>query len=379
MLDDPERPMHDAGFTALHLRMEKRVISKPSAECIPVTIRALKDSAATAEQGLTAIFLPGDAGGLESAHAAAGQLPGQALQHKGIHEILNLTDDLMLTRMDVHHIPEEAHLQRFALQFDGWLFLHFRLDGLSREASPKGDTATLGRHSFILSASRHGQPSTREVLGDSWRTVGIVCQPSFVTRELQLRNEELPAELQRFQAGEDKVDFWYAGEMTNEMARVANALLHPSVSSGVRSIYLRAKVVELVCLAMDRLQRAQPVLGPSVRLGRHDIACLKEARTILEHSRVAPSLDGLARRVGLNRSKLAAGFKQVYGSTIAAYHRELRLEEAFQALKCRSATIGRVADEAGYSDAGSFTKAFKARYSILPSEVIADTVGIHAK
>lgn len=378
MLDAPKRAMHDAIFTAVHMRMEKPAISKLSAECIPVTIRELKDCAATAEQGLATVLLPGDAGGLELHHVAAGQLASGELQHQGIHEILNLTDDLMLTRMDVHRVPEEAHFQRFALQFDGWLFLHFRLDGLSREGAPNGDTATLGRHSFILSASRHGQPSTREVLGDSWRTVGIVCQPSFVARELQLRNEEMPAELQRFQAGEDKVDFWYAGEMTNEMAGVANSLLHPRVSSGVRPIYLRAKVVELVCLAMDRLQRAQPALNHSVRLGRHDIVCLKEARTIVEHSRVAPSLDALARRVGLNRSKLAAGFKQVYGLTIGGYHRELRLEEAFKALKCRSATIGRVADEAGYSDAGSFTKAFKARYSILPSEVIADTVGIDA-
>lgn len=347
----------------------------PADELIPVTIEDLQASAEASARGLATIFLPGgDAAQVESDALASGELV-----HDGTSEILSLTDDLMLTRMDVRRIPESAHQQRYALQYDGWLFLHFRLDGLSREAAPGGDTATLGRNSFILSASRHGQPSTREVLGDSWRTVGIVCQPSFVARELQLRDEEMPEALQRFQAGEDNIDFWWAGEMTNEMAGVANSLLHPSVSSSVRPIYLRAKAVELVCLAMDRLQQSRPSINPTLRLGQYDIACLNEAREILENSLSAPTLEALARKVGLNRNKLAAGFKHVYGMTIGGYHRDLRLEQAYQALKSRSASIGRVAEEAGYSDAGSFTKAFKTRYGMLPSEVIPDSVGDSTK
>ncbi len=361
-------PAHDASFVLIENMATRH--QRENAASIPVTIRELQASAEAAADGLATIYLPGG----DPTRVPQEQIVSGELAHDGTQEILSLTEDLMLTRMDVRHIPETAHENCYSLQYDGWLFLHFRLDGLSREASPSGDTAMLGRNSFILSASRHGQATTREVLGDSWRTVGIVCQPSFVARELQLRDEVMPEELRRFQAGEDNVDFWYAGEMTNEMSSVANALLHPSVSGSVQQIYLRAKVVELVCLAMDRLQCTRPSVSPTLRLGQYDVACLNRARELLEASPTTPSLGELARQVGLNRSKLAAGFKHVFGMTIGAYHRELRLQLALQALKSRSAPIGRVAEDAGYSDPGSFTKAFKARFDMLPSEVIPEDV-----
>ena len=93
------------------------------------------------------------------------------------------------------------------------------------------------------------------------------------------------------------------------------------------------------------------------------------AREILDGSRRAPTLDELARRVGVNRNKLAVGFKHVFGMTVGAYHREQRLERAYDMLRNPDISIGRVADEAGYRDAGSFTKAFKNRYGVLPSEL----------
>ena len=61
---------------------------------------------------------------------------------------------------------------------------------------------------------------TREILGANWRTVGIACKPSFLTRELSTPGQKLPEDVRRFQAGDPDIAFWYAGEITHEMSHV---------------------------------------------------------------------------------------------------------------------------------------------------------------
>jgi AraC-like DNA-binding protein len=79
------------------------------------------------------------------------------------------------------------------------------------------------------------------------------------------------------------------------------------------------------------------------------------------------TLEMVARQVGINRTKLALGFKQVFGVTVGEYLREHRLDLAREALEQQTRSVGEVAAMAGYCDAGSFTKAFRARYGSLPS------------
>jgi len=341
----------------------------PPAARVSLTISDLQATAAASSQGLSPIYLPGEGFKLVKKGSA------EALEFlpRGSQEIVNLADDLMLARSDFQDIPDQAHDQQWELDYRGWLFLHFRLDGLSREAAPDGRITTVGGQSFLLSASMTKSAGTREVLGSCWRTVGIACKPSFLTRELGVSADSLPEEVRRFQAGDPDIAFWYAGELSHDMALVATALLQPAVHSSVRPVYLRAKAVELVCLALDRLRRAEPVVASTLKLTRHDVACLHFARQILDDSRKPPSLDELARRVGINRNKLAMGFKHVFGMTVGAYHREVRLQRAHSSLQDSDMMIGRVADEAGYCDAGSFSKAFKSRYGVLPSDIRPDS------
>lgn len=286
----------------------------------------------------------------------------------GDQEVLALADDLIFARTDVPHIAQAADDRQWSIDYSGWLYLHFRLEGLSREIQPDGEVTDLGGQSFILSVS-NGPSSTREVLGEKWRTVGVACKPSFIRRELKMDPAELPTELARFQAGEADAEFWYAGELSREMFSVAGALMNPRIHDSIRPIYIRAKAVELVCLALDRVRRPQQVLAAPIRLTQHDVRCLHNARDILEESRTAPTLDQLARRVGVNRNKLAMGFKYVFGETVAAFHREHRLEIAREMLRDPDVSVGQVADAAGYRDAGSFSKAFKLRYGMLPSDM----------
>lgn len=337
----------------------------PTVERIKLTMQDLQQQAAAAARGLTTIYLPGQ--GMRE--VAPDSPEAQRVLPGGTQEIVNLTEDLMLTRCDFHDIPDEALEQQWELDYRGWLFLHFRLDGLSREESPDGRVTTLGGHSFLLTTSMTSGAGTRELMGNNWKTVGIACKPSFLAREIHVADDDLPEEVRRFQSGDADTTLWFAGDMSADMTAVATAIMQPSVHPSVRPVYLRAKTVELVCLAIDRLRQPEPLVASAVRLSRHDVDCLHSARQILDETHKPPSLDHLARKVGLNRNKLAMGFKHVFGMTVGEYHRELRLQRAYAKLQAADLQVSRIADEAGYRDAGSFSKVFKQRFGVLPSEV----------
>lgn len=132
--------------------MSDRVDDKPSKK-IPLTIGDLRATAQAGERGLSTVYLPGE--GFKTVDADSQEL--LRFLPKGSQKIVNLAEDMMLARSEFHDIPEEAQGQQWHLDFHGWLFLHFRLEGVSREIRPDGRVTTLGGHSFLLSASQ-GRP-----------------------------------------------------------------------------------------------------------------------------------------------------------------------------------------------------------------------------
>jgi AraC family transcriptional activator of pyochelin receptor len=288
----------------------------------------------------------------------------------GLSELLNLSDDLLLIRSDFQaEGPRTGAASQWRIDARGWLYLHFRLDGLTCDLTPDGRRHTLGGGSFFLATSPQPQTLVREVLSDHWRVVTVAFRPSFADRDLRAPDAALPQELRRFQSGDAEAEFFYASQLTLDMSSAVRSLLAPAIQAPVRPIYLRAKVVELVCLAIEQLQMPAPAAQAPLKLSYRDTRALEEARKVLDSCTEPVSLDQLARRVGLNRRKLALGFKMLFGATVGEYHRDVRLETAYRMLGSATASVGYAAAVAGYSDVGSFGKAFRARYGCLPSDV----------
>lgn len=285
----------------------------------------------------------------------------------GLQRIDALSEDLVLVRTDFDRFSPT----RINLEVRGCLYLHFRLEGLSDEVIPGAGRRRLDRESFILSATSRPGLWVRDVLGNAWRTVGIVCRPpALAQQELRWLGENLPEHLRRFGTGEE-VEFAFIGELTAEMRAAVQSLMHATMPPEIRDTYLRAKVVELMCLALARVRgtsEADTAAGVAVRLSARDIAAIRSARRSLLASSPAPSLGALARDVGINRNKLAFGFKRLFGVTVGEFERGLRLERARTLLQRQDLPIGHIATLVGYEDPGSFSKAFKLEYGMLPSE-----------
>jgi len=82
-----------------------------------------------------------------------------------------------------------------------------------------------------------------------------------------------------------------------------------------------------------------------------------------------PTIPELARHCATNTTRLKSAFKQVYGRTVGAYVRALRLQQANELLKNRDLSIGDVARRVGYAHQGHFGRLFYETFGIHPKDL----------
>ncbi len=80
------------------------------------------------------------------------------------------------------------------------------------------------------------------------------------------------------------------------------------------------------------------------------------------------TIEELSRKYLLNTSTLKSVFKAVYGLPIATYMKQRRIERAAELLRTTGASIADIAQQVGYETQGKFTKAFKERMDMLPTQ-----------
>ncbi len=79
-------------------------------------------------------------------------------------------------------------------------------------------------------------------------------------------------------------------------------------------------------------------------------------------------ISDISDKIGINRSYLATIFKREMKMSPQAFMIMIRLERAAQLLQETDMPVGNIALTVGYNDALSFSKAFKQKYNVSPSE-----------
>ncbi len=113
-------------------------------------------------------------------------------------------------------------------------------------------------------------------------------------------------------------------------------------------------------------ERAE-VLSTNVSAGRCDAALVAAARRhLLADLREPPTVDRLARRLGVGVRRLSGAFRAVLGRGVSDVVREARLEAARRAIETRDAPLKQIAWEVGYGDVTNFIHAFRNRFGAPP-------------
>ena len=165
------------------------------------------------------------------------------------------------------------------------------------------------------------------------------------------------------------------GRTTSAMGCVVRQMLTCGLQGGLARIYLESKVLELTALRLAALDECEPARRPFALL-RSDVDALEEARRILaEQYSDPPSIIDLARSVGINRTKLKGGFKELFGTTVFGYLRSRRMQHARELLRSGSCTVAEAAEAVGYSSTSAFAAAFTVEHGFPPSRAKGRAVG----
>lgn len=156
--------------------------------------------------------------------------------------------------------------------------------------------------------------------------------------------------------------------MTAGMNNGVMDILSNRLRGGLRQRYIEVKSQELLCLFFESMQRFGDRAPKDAPLRPHHRARLEEARELLlQRFTDPPSVDSLARQVGLNRTTLRQGFKQLFGETIADFCQTRRMMLAQELLRDGRHSIADIAEIVGYGQSTNFTAAFRRHFNALPS------------
>ena len=138
----------------------------------------------------------------------------------------------------------------------------------------------------------------------------------------------------------------------------------------VRSTLLEGKALELFSRQVK--QYSDDLISPTkgILLRKGDLEKIKQAKEVLIEDLVnAPTIEELAKRVGINRQKLKQGFKKVYDMTINSYLRRERMEVS-SILLLNGKSVRETANEVGYMNQSHFARRFREKYGVLPKDYL---------
>ena len=99
----------------------------------------------------------------------------------------------------------------------------------------------------------------------------------------------------------------------------------------------------------------------------------KAAHYIEQRIESPPSLQSIARYVGISDRQLERAFQKALGESPMAFYRRMRLEYGRWLLQTGQRTVTQVALDCGYSDGAHFSRDFRARYGKSPKAYSKDT------
>ncbi len=174
-----------------------------------------------------------------------------------------------------------------------------------------------------------------------------------------------------FLSDENKERKYYKDTLFSpSMAIVLNQLLQFSLHPMVKPLYFKAKSYELLSLYFNTPKSVDVEQCPFL-VDETNVAKIKKAKEIIiDRMAEPPTLQELAKEIGLSLNKLKEGFKQVYGEPVFSFLFDYKMEVARQLLVSGSYNVNEVGLKVGYSTSSHFISAFKKKYGVTPKKFV---------
>jgi len=201
------------------------------------------------------------------------------------------------------------------------------------------------------------------------QTVIQVRRKPFLRKRLN-QGEELNKQLYRvFLDTDHEKIFAYYGSYNLKIAEVISQIKKVKAKGMVRIMMIEGFVYQI--LSMHILQHNKEVQnkGPQTNLLKRELKAIRKyAKKIEKNIAKDFSLEEISAETGLTQAKLQEGFKLLYNKTVTEYIRHARLELARDYIANTEMNISEVVYSIGFTSRSYFSKIFKEKYGLSPSE-----------
>ena len=283
---------------------------------------------------------------------------------EGQYECCGLSDGFYIWFGNVDfHDPVSLHMS-----FPDSLQVHLASTGDSEYTFPQGGDLSLEATNTSIFIQPAGAPATQATFAGRHRFVSLSIHRDAL-KSLYLGGEgELPAVLRQFLAGDLHQMLARPLPLRSALLRCLDDVHACSLEGRRRRLFLQSKAVEILCQAIEALDQGEG-FGSLEATMLTTRGVLKAQRLLAENFANPPSLEDLAHEVGLSRSGLCAGFRQILGRSVSDYTQDLRMQQALTMLSERDASIAQIAYAVGYSRPSSFSVAVQRHFGATPTEL----------
>jgi AraC-like DNA-binding protein len=291
----------------------------------------------------------------------------------------NRCDTYYLSPWMVMAVVDVASVGRFEspLQGQDILEFHYRMSGTIEIAGSWGDCRLL-EPAWLLWFQPHGCDDASERLGaaglgrETW--VSLYCDRSWLNQVNERAASRLEAAISPRQESVPRPQYRSAAHIGATLPLLRD-IMRANREDPLHWLYACAKANELLYVTLSSMDAAAQPESGRLKLTSRDRRQLHAIRDALAADFVAPPrLHDLARRAGMNYSKLCSGFRQLFGETTAEFLRRQRLEFAHELLRTSDLQVQQIAQRAGYAHHGSFTAAFTRQFGYSPKKVSRPSV-----
>jgi AraC-like DNA-binding protein len=239
-------------------------------------------------------------------------------------------------------------------------------EGDGEYVSAHGDSVSIEGPSALVIIEPAGQPPADAAFAGRNRSVHVYVHRDALGKLYAGGERELPAVLQAFLDGDLEHTVARRLPLGPALLRCLEDLCACALEGHSRRLFIRSKAVEILCHAFEVLDQEDGA-APSSMLAARGV--MKAQRLLMESFVSPPSLDDLAQEVGMSRSGLCAGFRQIVGHSVYDYIQDLRMQQALALLAERDVSITEIAYAVGYTHPSSFSVAVQRRFGATPREL----------
>ena len=220
---------------------------------------------------------------------------------------------------------------------------------------------------YAPASNTSGEAATKEPV----LAVSILMEPWFFNTLLRRETDRVPDDFVDIASGSPNGKYQYTDVITPLMQAVAHQIINCPYHGLTRQLYLEGKAYELIAYKLEQSLSNKKEYQKTVTLRPHDIDCVHHARELVRRDiENPPRLLDLAGMVGLPHPKLNFCFRELYGTTVFGYLREMRLNKAKSLLNEGRMNVTEAAYAVGYSSLSHFAKSFKDYHGVAPGNYL---------